>query len=231
MLDLLVYNKVNLNKHYIYSKLLHLTTLCCFFLPFFYFSCCSGPSKAEIEAKEKVKLDSLEAVGVKKDTTDNYTEKHVDTTIQTKITKLDTSVQNNSSNYDTSKTEDKSGTLSKRICRKYMFFKPLLIPRENIYTGVAMAIDSFIFNFYVGTLVAFVLLITSLIVKLIDINARITNVLLEILVIIFFMLSYTKEEDSYTLWGYWVCLSFVIVLTLYDVYVLILYKRLNRKVV
>ncbi len=209
--------------------------MCCFLLPFL--KTCA--SKAEIERKEKAKQDSLMEVarqdslnGSNKNTIplNNIVNKSDTSTIKKNIVRVDTSIEQTPPlKSDTTKTAYKeSGTFSEQISKKYNVLKPILTPKEDTYTGIAMVIDSTQGLVYLSVLIPFILLFISLIVKFIEVNARRTIVLLEFFILTFLLLLLPFSIFSEILWGYWVCFSFAFILILYDIYLLILNKRLTK---
>ncbi len=214
-----------MKKHFAYSKRLHLATLCCFLLPFFYFTGC-GPSAEEKAAREKATQDSIIAVEktmttnvfVKPDTInkERIKENVSDTTIQTKES---TPIAREP------EKEDKSKSNSEKISDKYGFLSPILIPKPNTYTGLASIIDTTSLAFLASIFISFLLLIISLVVKFIESKARKTTVLLNFLSLIFLLFSRPYSYDYNILWGYWVAISFVALLTAYDVVIIIIAKK------
>lgn len=205
-------------KHFKFSKGLHWITFCCFFLPFFYTGC--GPSYKEKEAAEKAKQDSAATITSNsvKEPKDSLTAKSFDITYNKQIASLSA---------DTiSKTETK--TPSQKIVNEFKILRPVLIPKEDTYTGIATVIDSIPFIAYFAIFISFLFLIISLIIKFIEKNARKTIVLLDVLTIIFLFISTPYSWNSEKLWGFWVATTFTIVLTIYDFYIIRHIKKHKR---
>jgi hypothetical protein len=215
--------------NYKYSKRLHLATICCFLLPFFYGGCGSGPE--EKAAAEKAKTDSLEAIeAVKTAETlhDSVIGTFPDTITQNNISKKDTPdkqvlIQESDTKQ---KTEDNSKTVSQKVVNNFPFLRSFLIPREYTYTGIASVIDVSGFIVWISIFVSFLLLIIGLIVKFIETGALKTIILLDILALGFLIISESMSWDCEKLWGFWLCVVLASLLTIYDIYIIIL-KRKN----
>ncbi len=229
-----------MTKHYKYSKRLHWATLCCFLFPFFYTGC-GGPSSEEIAAKEKYKQDSTAAVvaanaaNTPKDTLNKTMTESADTTAQNYFSQVETSKnQTQSLLAETPKTNMAKETRmsSEKISDKFTFLKPFLTPKINTYTGIATVIDSITYIEYFSVFLSFLILIICLVIKFIEITATKTIVLLDTLGLIFLFISQPLPFLSIgaeILWGFWVAVTFVFVLTIYDFYSIILNKRLTNE--
>ncbi len=200
-----------MNKQTRISKILHWIVLLSFFLPFFYTGC-QPESKEE---KEQAKLDSIEMANNPIDSLAPENSEN-DTLSSTK------------SDSTNSEKEKKDELLSIKIAHKFPYLKPLLIPEKDTYSGIAVALDSFFYLFFFGVFNSFFLLIISLTAKFIQKEARKLIVFLEILSIIFLSISHPYSFDSKTLWGFWVCLGLIILLTVYDFYLIKLNTRFRR---
>ena len=239
----------NMTKHFKFSKRLHLATLCCFLFPFFYTGC--GSSAKEKAAHEKYIQDSIAAqesnaieeailAAVVKD---SAFIQPVDTIIQNNILQTDTSyTQTLISQPDSStfKKETESKSYSETISTKFEFLRPLLIPKEDTYTGLATVIDSIQLIYFFSTFICFLFLLISLVVKFIDLNAIKTILLLETFALIFLYIApgiYSVVITGGTIetfwglriWGYWVALTFILALTIYDFYIIRLSFRSTNK--
>lgn len=210
------------STHYKYSRRLHLATLCCFLLPFFYDGC--GQS-----AEEKAKQDSamaLESVNTDTSTLNKASIAIEDTTTQDNLSQIDsTTEQAAATPQDTvPSTEKESKTTSQLISNKLPWLSPLLIPQPDTYTGLAAIVDTIPFAVFFGAFASFLFLILSLAIKYFYKEAIRIVILHDILGLIFLAISRSYSWDSQKLWGFWVCLSFVFALTIYDFYIL----RLNK---
>lgn len=234
-----------MTKHCKNSKRLHWATLCCFLFPFFYYTGCGGPTKAELEAKAKATQDSIAAAEAANKTAkvqsstasiaptktikiDSISEKNStlnleDSTVENNISKIDTLDKNPL----TSKSEKDTVFDSKELVEKYNYLRPILIPKPYTYTGLASIIDSNLVYDYVAIFISFFLLVLCLIIKFIDTLAKKTILLIDIFAL-FFLFVFPLHSDGFqTLWGYWVTLTFILILTIYDFYILKLNKRLT----
>ena len=209
----------NQNK---YSRLLHIATIFCFLLPFFYNGCnmVSAADKKKAEDKriqdsiENVcrSIDSLNALKsyadfIKSDTAQNDT-------IKKQILKVISDTADKKSQY-----------LSEEVAKEYKFLKPILIPNENIHTGLATVIDTFPYITNFSIFISLLLLIISLTIKFIDVNSKKSIGLLDILSLIFLSITQSGFFTSQTLWGFGVCLTVLILLTIYDLYLIWLEKH------
>jgi hypothetical protein len=218
-----------MTKHFKYSKGLHWVTLFCFLFPFFYTGC--GPSAKEKAALETAEQDTIVSLKMQKEIekTDSLNKTSIGSTIEKDSAEFDRLTENTSilrTDTTTSKTEKDSETLSLKISNKFEFLRPILVPKEDTYTGIAVVMDGIPLIPFLGIFISFLLLIISLIVKYMDHNARKTIVLLDILVIISLYISEPYSFDSKKLWGYWVAMTLVCVLSLYDLYI---FRRLKTE--
>ncbi len=212
-----------MTKYFTFSKRLHWATLCCFLFPFFYTGC--GPSAEDKATMEKAKQDSIAAVTGQTETEspDSAKTTILDSTKHEEIAEVDTSTEQTSilqPDTTTSKTEKESKTPSQKISNQLGFLRPILVPKQDTYTGVATVIDGIPFIPYFSIFISFLFLIISLVVKFIDSNARKTIVLLDILALISLFVSQPYSFDSEKLWGFWVAMTFVFALSVYDIYVI-----------
>ena len=232
----------NMTKHFKFSKRLHLATLCCFLFPFFYIGCDSGAK--EKAAHEKYKQDSIAAQDsiayeeVDKLASENKAAVVKDSAL---IKPVDTIIQNNTLQTDTSytqtlisqpdsstfKKETESKSYSQTISTKFEFLRPLLNPTEDTYTGLATVIDSIQLIYFFSTFICFLFLLISLVVKFIDLKAIKTILLLETFALIFLFIAETYW--GLKIWGYWVALTFILALTIYDFYIIRLSFRSTNK--
>ena len=220
----------NQNK---YSRLLHIATIFCFLLPFFQTGCNWGPSAAERRAAENKRIqDSIENAQKYSDSTDLNLNNSHDTIEQSDTPQVDTvNEQVSINNADTvhKKVDKKSDYLSEEIVKKYEFLSPILIPKEDIHTGLATVIDIIPYIPQFSIFISFVLLIISFIIKFVDVESKKTFIgLLDSLALIFLVITQSAFIFSETLWGYWVCLTALFLLTIYDLYLIWLDKRLTK---
>lgn len=139
--------------------------------------------------------------------------KNIDTTFVADESPINFSV-------DTNKTEKKKDELiSLAIVDKVPLVKPVLNPSKDIYSGLATVIDSFLYICFFLTPVAFLLLIICLTTKFIDKNARRIIILLDILAFISLLFARSLSWDCERVWGVWVTICSIGVLTIYDIYI------------
>lgn len=228
-----------MTKHFKYSKGLHWATLCCFLFPFFYTGC--GPSAGEKAAKEKATQDSsaLYQTVIAPETNNADTAqqegaltKSVDTIVEKTISQIDPSKEPVPSLHPettASEPEKESKNPSEKISNKFPFLKPFLIPKSDTYTGIATVIDTISFITFLAVFISFFFLIISLAIKFIEVSAKKTIAFLDILALIFLFISqpFSLGGDNEKLWGFWVALTFVFSLTIYDLYLI----KLNRHLI
>ncbi len=230
-----------------YSRILHILTILCFLLPFFYRSC--GPSASEKRRAEEKKLELIAA----EDSILQSKGSSISTAEEEKLELIaaeDSVFQSESSStspenqevdlsenttspdgHDTNIEKEDEFFTSKKLTDKFPFLKIILLPKEDTYTGLGAIVNAYPYVSYFATFISFLLLIISLTVKFIEVAARKTVILLEIIAIIFQFFAYQESEAiiavyNKTLWGYWVCLGFLFLLITYD-FALLRKKRKN----
>ncbi len=218
-----------------YSKRIHLVVFCCFLFPFFYTGC-GGPSEEEIAAKEKSRQDSITAFTAAKNGTiavyDTAKQKPAavtttDTTKPAIVENKDTTIQQAIVHpKDKDKDdEEKNSTLSEKIVKQLPILKPLLVPKEKTFSGIASVIDTAMYLPFYSVFLSFLLLVLSLVVKYMDAQARTTIAMLNTLALISLYVSTHFSGYSEDLWGFWVAFSFVLLLTAFDIFVAVKNKR------
>ena len=187
-----------------FSKWLQVLVLLTFLLPFFPKGC--GPRKSGEEAP---RADSI--VVATKTTSENVTVNSKQLSIDT--TNINTvNVKATPAATNENKADDES--LSEKITKKYKFLTPVLLPSGN-YSGIGYTIDSAYYFMLFGTGLGFLLLIIGLIVKLKDYNS--IYHLVNDMALIFLLLANGPDIFFQSkLWGYWVCLTLVIIMVVYD---------------
>ena len=201
-------------------------------LPFFYFNGC-GPSPEEKAAHEKAKQDSIAAANKYKESgLQENTTKTKDTIGNVSIANTDTSNVNvppaDTENHNTLPTKD-AGTPSEKLIEKQPLLKHILIPKEYTHTGLAVIVDSFMIVIFSALFISFFLLIISLVIKFMERDARKTIVMLDIFAAFFLLISAPYSWDSKTLWGFWVCFTVIIILSIYDLWISIKFIRELKK--
>jgi len=217
----------NQNK---YSRLIHIVTMLSFLLPFFFNGCGQTAAKKK-KAEDKRIQDSIENAQKYFDST-HVNLNQPDTIRQIKISQVDTVKKQMSTNHaDTIKNnaDKKSEYLSEEISKKYSFLSSILIPKADIHTGLATVIDTFRYINYFAIFISLLLLIISLTIKFVDVDAKKAIGLLDTIALIFLAITQSAFITSETLWGYWVCLTALICLTVYDLYLILLDKRLTKR--
>jgi len=185
-----------------YSKIIHAFALLCFLLPFFYTGCEevkqseSPMDTLSVFTKDTLVIDSI--ISYPKDTTKS-------------IVQSDTIYSNNTKESD---------NISQELSYQYPFLKPILIPKKDTFTGLAILIDT---SFYIplfATFVSFLLLLIGLVAKFIDAKAKVTILLLDLVSLLFLFIAEPNLWVTKNLWGYWLAIGFIIGLSVYDFYVI-----------
>jgi hypothetical protein len=205
-----------------YSRFLHVLVLCTFFLPFFYTGC-GGPS-----AEEKVKQESQRlADSIAKATREMDSLMILDSDtveIETPLVDtnhIDTSAIGNSFNgNDADNSNNKEEYLSATLTKKYPFLKIFLNPEPNVFTGIGMSINALPYVFQFGAFLSLLFLLISLTGKFLEKSPIRINLFLEIIAAFFLYHAFILFDfSSEKLWGYWVGLSSILILILFDFYI------------
>ena len=203
-----------MKKLQVFSFHLHWITLCCFLLPFFYDSC-SNEKKPE-----NISADSA-AVVIPVDTLiEDSILQNNNSTDSTKLISIDTTVLE--------PTNQKDEFLSETIIKKSPILKLILTPNKNTYTGLATIINTIPFVRLSATAITFILLVIGLLAKLTDKNALKIFLILEISSFLFLIFACPPLLGYNLLWGYWICLLCITILTILDAYILYKQKRKEK---
>jgi hypothetical protein len=200
------------------SLRIHWATLLCFFLPFFHYSGCGS---AEEKAEAQRVSDSIAIVEAHK--TNAIVEDSIEKITNIKDTistsKLDTTISESESVSTTEKISEPENKIEKAPTDESILRK-LLYPRTDYYTGFGEVNSSLLYVGFSLVFISLFLLIITLIIKYIDKDARKAIVLLDVLsFILLYFADPPSDGEVEKLWGYWVCLTFLGVLTIYDFYV------------
>lgn len=185
-----------------------------------------GPSPEEKAIVEKNIRDSITAIATNKSIpSEKVKVRYCKNSI---LSKADTSL-NQESIQKTQPiepiSENKPDNFSEIISDRLPFLKPVLVSKENIYSGIAIIIDLVEVIPYLIILVSFLLLVLSFIVKFIDKSALKSIVMLNFIALISLFFSRPASLFYETLWGFWIAYTFVFTLTVYDFYIMIRSKR------
>ena len=219
-----------MKKHTTYSKLLHILVLLCFLLPFFYTGC--GPSKEEKAQREKAKQDSIDAIqktglGAFTDKTSIKDSLQHDSIVEPKAA-LPDELSKITAGAPPEKENPKEQRLSEIITNNYPFLRPILTPKPDTFTGLGEVINSVYFITFYAILISFLMLLIGLLIKFIDRHASLTLIILDFLALAFMFFSRTPTFVCDVLWGYWVTFSLIVLLLLYDTFIVIKNKRRNK---
>jgi len=200
-----------MKKLFKYSRLLHCMTFLCLCLPFFYTGC----KKAEAPAEETVEIDT--------------TSINPELANTVRLDSIAINKQQKSIVEEESKPEEKEKILSETLSKEYTFLQPILVSKENTFSGLAMIIDSGSYVAVFSVFIYFLLSILSLTIKYLDSNAIKSIVLLDALALLFLIISEPIGIFNDRLWGLWVAIILFSTVTILDIYILIKYHPNKRK--
>jgi len=190
-------------KHRKINLLIHLIVILTFMLPFFYIGC------------EREKQNEVVPTN--------------DTLVETFIEPKNEVVPTNDTLVETitdpknEMTKEKS--LSEAIAIEYPIFRYILTPREEALSGLAVIINYFTFaNFLFMFVLAFTVLI-SVLSKLLEKQALKIFLFIDTVSLILLIFSESPAWNNDKLFGYWVCMIFILLLVLHDIYRIKITKR------
>lgn len=217
-----------MKAHSVKSILLHIVTICCFCTPFYLNTCSVFREKKTEEAAIDSTAFATDAVVVADSTFQSTSiEPSNDSINNVIIFKMDSvEIAKNDSIQKTKPEEDKKELLSEYISRNYPFFKPILIPNDEVFTGLASSIDALKYISYFACFISLLFLFLSLTIKLVDENAKLSIVIIESLALIILASSKLISFDFDYLWGFWLTLFLILALLCYDIFIL---NKLNPK--
>ena len=212
-------------KTYIkFSKLLHAFCIFCFFLPFFFTGCGSDVPSGKVCDSTLVVADSNFV-----DTLRSPAFSSMDSLKLNSSLKMDSTIREteDSSKKVSSDSDNKDKSLTMEICEKYSFFKLLLMPEEDTYTGFGSVINLIPHIPYYSIMIAIIFLLFGLLIKFIEKEAIRVICLVDLIIVLFLFLSLGIGFQSLSLWGYWVALSAHSILLLLDLYILVKSKSIK----
>jgi hypothetical protein len=186
-------------------------TFLCLCLPFFYTGC----KKADAPAEEAVQID-----------TTSIDHESLNTV---KIDSIAINKQHHSIVEEKSKVEKKEETYSQTLSRENTFLQPILVSKENTFSGLAILIDSGSYILFFSMFLYFLLSILSLTIKYLDSNTIKTIVLLDVLALLFLIISEPMGIFYDRLWGLWIAIILFSTVTILDIYILTIYHQKKRK--
>jgi hypothetical protein len=190
-------------------------TLCCFLMPFFNTSC----NDESFEEKKQKETEMAE-----KDTVVTSDENKTENILQESF-KNSLAISEDS----TKSKEKKEDFISSAISEKVPVLKPVLNPSEDVYSGIGTILDAFPWIRLFGTPICFLLLIIGLVAKYIDKSAKTIVVFLNILSLAFLLIAQSMSWHCEKLWGLWITVTFISILTIYDIYIARLFHLLNKQ--
>ena len=186
-----------------YSKLIHWLLVLSLLCPFFYSGC------------EEKKSESIESTVAES---------------QSEVTRTDTLEKAalpevTRANEATEMQDSDELSTSKKLSKKYPLGRWLLMPDENIYTGLGVFVDGLMLLPYVGVTVFVLLLLIGLVVKYKV--GFVTQSLLYVEGVAAFMLGIAQplQWPGLRLWGFWLALVLALILLGYDA---LLYRRRRK---
>ncbi len=139
-----------------------------------------------------------------------------------------TAKESDSVRSENSSSKKENELSSTEISKQAPILKPFLNPSDNVYSGIATVFDSIPLICFFMTPIAFLILLIGFTTKFIDKNARRIIVLLDFLVITFLLVAQSLSWECQRLWGFWTTVGFVGLLTIYDIYINILFQRQQK---
>ncbi|MCE2964150.1 MAG: hypothetical protein LW842_13355 [Sphingobacteriales bacterium] len=183
-------------------------------MPFFYTGC-----------KETLKAEEITSDNSAVDSTNVIDTSFLEST-PIESSKLD-SVNSNSQKQDNSDNEE---TLSSQLAGRVRILKMLLEPKEDRYTGLGSVVNTLPYIFYFSIFNAFILICSSLLIKLFKPIINFQLIFIEILGFLFLFISKFWDWYNETLYGYWIAIVFTLFIILFD-FVLISQRRNKSKTI
>lgn len=198
-----------MKKQLMFSKIVHWIAILCLLLPFFYTGC-----NRDEKAEEPITPDTAMVVAE-----DSATVVAEDTAM---MTPPDTNVIAESvapEPVDTAtpaKSKKDDDLLSVTLSERYPWLKPILIPKEDTSTGLAVVLDSGPFIPLFAPFVFLLILLLGLLTKYLNRIALNIHLLLDLTALVALLIAKPIAWNMERLWGFWVTLAVVALLTLYD---------------
>ena len=191
-------------------------TFLCLCLPFSYTGCEKKVDGPPVKVTQQIEVDTTSANLEKVDTvsiTNKATNKH----------------QKKSVDNVESKTELKEKTLSETLSQDYSFLQPILVSKEDTFSGLAMLIDCGSYIVFFSIFLYVLLSILSLTIKYFESSGTKTIALLDVLSLFFLAISRPVGLFDNKLWGLWVAIILFSTVTILDIYILTKYYQNKRK--
>jgi len=213
-------NKTNTDmKTITISKLLHITVMLTFLLPFFYTGC--GAVK-----KEKPNQDSdAKVMTSAKEINDKDTNKIINP-VDTSTVASTASTSKDTINKKKDKDDEQ---LSDKLVEKFPALSIILIPSNETYSGLGTLINLLAFIVWFSIFISFLFLLLGITIKIIEPNSITIIVILDILILIGILISKSPSWNSERLWGFWVCVVTTSILLAFDCYMLFKNKYISKK--
>ena len=207
------------------SKLVHITVMLTFLLPFFYTGCGAvkneGPFK---DSDTKVKTSSKE--GNLKDSNKIINSTETSRIASNVSASKDSTLFNKKTNANsTDSINHKKDKDDEQLCDKLVEKIPalaiILIPSYKTYSGLGTLINLLAFISWFSIFISFLFLLLGLVIKIIEPNSIKIIVILDILILIGILISKSPSWNSERLWGFWVCVVTTSILLAFDCFMLL----------
>jgi hypothetical protein len=179
------------------SKTVHWIAFASLFLPFFYTGCDREEVVEEPQATEITETANGDSVWSPAEPLQD---------LETEVEEPSTSDHN---------------TLSQRLSEKWPWLGKALVSADDTYSGFALVLDSIEYLPLFALFVFALLLVLGLIMKYLHSSARRIHVLLDLSAILFLMISIPPSWQADRLWGFWVCLMLMVMLSVIDIVLLV----------
>ncbi|MDF2454459.1 MAG: hypothetical protein K0R51_452 [Cytophagaceae bacterium] len=199
----------------LFSRLLQSFIVLSFSLPFFFVGCeKSDESAAAVDST--VAVDTLQVVPSDSSTASSDS-------LSGQISDTQDTIQI-ATNDKTEEHEEKSD-FSKELIKEHEWLRPFLMPDKEIYTGLGLVLNIFRQSIFYNIFFSFLLILIGFAIKFLEKSAIRTQLLLNLLAIVFLYIYLPTFLSGERLWGFWVCLSLLVLTIALDIYRLILTQK------
>ncbi len=192
----------NMKKLFRISLGFNLLTICSFCLPFFLNNCEGKKEESkEISVLGKETIESEKKLEIEKPLVDT-----------TKVQK-------------TILSSKKDEYFATEIVGNYPILKPIIEPKHNTFTGLGTILNTIPYYFQFSISFGMLMLILGFFSKIVEQKITYTHLIIDILAIIFIKNAIPIFFDFEYLWGYWFCLTLIILMLMWDSWVLYKMKK------
>lgn len=215
-----------MNKPLLYSRVLQFSIVLSFLLPFFIVGCQGGEKSDESAAA----ADSTAA-----DTTLSIVSDTLNDSFHTlsKDTIDKDTTQEASQNINEKPDDSTDKPLSVKLADAYPILKPLLYSIitdpsfEGIsFTGIALIINALEHFMIFCIIIAWLLIISCLVIKFLDQSAIRTHLFLNLFALLFLYI-YIPGWDYKIRFGFWACIALIVSAVALDAYRLLMHKKIS----